>query len=170
MQIMLLPAAASEQQAFADLVRLYHDDLKRVDDGLQSRPCCSHSQFDAFWGCSGSQPFSIQVDGQLAGFALVNRRSKLHSSYDGHTVSDFFVLQRFRRQGIGRAAAITLFERLPGRWEVASCARNVPGHVFWRGVVDRYTCGRYDETWVQTASWCGPVQSFTTSNGCGSPT
>ena len=76
------------------------------------------------------------------------------------SIADFFVLRRYRRQGVGRTAAMLLFDRFPGAWEVSSGADNVPGHVFWRGVVDHYTGGHYAETWIQTPNWRGPVESF----------
>jgi predicted acetyltransferase len=163
MQLMLFPATASDKLALASLLQLYHYDLSEINGAdLDAQGCFNHSRIDSFWGQADHQPFLIHVDSQLAGFALVDRQSRLHCPFDGHTVADLFVLRRFRRQGIGRAAATYIFDRLPGRWEVSSCAWNVPGHVFWRGVVDRYTGGRYAETWIQTTSWRGPVQSFVT--------
>ncbi len=92
---------------------------------------------------------------------LVNQRSLLREAFEGHAVVDFFVMRRFRRQGLGRAAATVLFDRFPGPWEIASCAHHVPAHVFWRSVIDRYTAGRYAETWLRTPLWHGPLHSFT---------
>jgi predicted acetyltransferase len=36
-------------------------------------------------------------------------------------MSEFFVLRKYRRQGIGRTAAVELFERFPGPWRVRLC-------------------------------------------------
>src|SRR5262245_24382591 len=161
MQITLLPAAASEKTALANLMQLYLYDLSEVngaDPDQNGRFDAAH--LDAYWIEADCHPFLIRVDAQLAGFALVHRQSRLHTSFDGHSIADFLVMRRYRRQGVGRTVAMLLFDRFPGAWEVSSSADNVPGHVFWRGVVDHYTGGHYAESWLQTPLWRGPVESF----------
>jgi predicted acetyltransferase len=142
-------------------MQLYYYDLSEVSGADVDE----HGRFDTvcldtYWTHTDYHPFLIQVDRRLCGFALVNRQSRLHNPFHGHSITDFFVARRYRRQGVGRTAAMLLFERFPGAWEVSSGADNVPGHVFWRGVVDQYTRGHYAETWIQTANWRGPVESF----------
>ena len=161
MQITLLPAAASEKAALANLVQLYHYDLSEVNGAdVDEHGRFDSPRLDAYWIEADCHPFLIRVDQQLAGFALVHRRSRLHNPFYGHSVDELFIMRRYRRQGVGRTAAIMLFDRFPGPWEVSSSADNVPGHVFWRGVVDHYTGGHYAETWLQTPLWRGPVESF----------
>jgi predicted acetyltransferase len=160
MQITLLPAA-SDKPALANLMQLYHYDLSEVNGAdVDEHGRFDSARLDAYWTTADCHPFLIRVDQQLAGFALVHRQSRLHNPFDGHSIAEFFVMRRYRRQGVGRAAAMLLFDRFPGAWEVSSCADNVPGHVFWRGVVDHYTGGHYAETWLQTPTWRGPVESF----------
>ena len=60
-------------------------------------------------------------------------------------MAEFFVLRGERRRGIGRAAALALFERFGGRWEVAQLRDNGPARAFWRTVITEYTGGRYEE-------------------------
>jgi predicted acetyltransferase len=161
MQISLLPTAASDKPALANLMQLYHYDLSEFNDAdVDEQGCFHNSRLDGNWTAADHHPFLIRVDGRLAGFALVDHYSRLHNPFDGHAVADFFVMRRYRRQGIGRAAAARLFDHFPGHWEVSAYAENVPGNIFWRGVIDRYTGGRYTEIWHQTANWRGPVQSF----------
>jgi len=161
MQITLLPAAASGQPALANLMQLYHYDLSEVNGAdVDEYGRFGSARLDAYWIEADCHPFLIRSDGQLAGFALVHRQSRLHNSFDGYSIADFFVMRRYRRQGVGRTAAILLFDRFPGPWEVSSSADNVPGHVFLRGVVDHYTGGHYSETWLQTPLWRGPIESF----------
>jgi len=163
MQIVLLPAAASDQPALANLIQFFQYDLSEVESiDVDEQGRFSNMQIDSYWTEAGCFPFLIQADSRLAGFALVKRRSLLRSTFEGHAVVAFFVMRRFRRQGVGRAAATTLFDRFPGPWEIASCAPNVPAHVFWRSVIDRYTAGRYAETWLHKPAWHGPVHSFVT--------
>jgi predicted acetyltransferase len=161
MQIVLTPAAIADKPALANLMQLYRYDLSEFTSAdVDELGCFDDTQIDTYWMDDDCHPFLIRVDGRLAGFALVDRQSRLHHSFDGYTIADFFVMRRYRRAGVGRAAATQLFDRFPGLWEVASPALNVLGQVFWRGVIDRYTNGRYGEIWLQTDGWRGPVHSF----------
>lgn len=120
------------------------------------------SELEGYWRDPNLRPLQINVGEQVGGFALVHHRSRLHANFEGHAIGGLFLLREHRRLGIGQTAAVQLFDLFPGRWEIATSAVNVPGHTFWRAVVDRYTAGRYHETWHQTASWRGPIQSFST--------
>jgi predicted acetyltransferase len=161
MQIVLLPAAITDQPALINLMQLYRYDFSEVDGGdVNDQGCFDGYALDMYWAGAGCYPFLIDVDGRLAGFALVNQQSRLHASYDGHAVAEFFVMRKYRRQGVGRSIASQMFDHFPGRWEIASIATNVLAHTFWRSTVDRYTSGHYDEVWFQKDGWRGPVQSF----------
>ena len=161
MQIALLPAAAREKPVLTNLMQLYLYDFSEVNGAdVDEVGCFSYPYLDLYWTTPGYDPFLIRVDDRLAGFALINLHSRLHDVFDGHAIAEFFVMRKYRRLGIGRAAAMQLFDRFPGRWEVASFATNVPAQAFWRSTVDTYTDGRYHEVWLQNAKWRGPVQTF----------
>jgi predicted acetyltransferase len=60
-------------------------------------------------------------------------------------MSEFFITRKSRKLGIGRDAAILMFNRFAGEWEVTEYLRN-PGAVqFWRRVIAAYTRGQYME-------------------------
>lgn len=107
--------------------------------------------------------FLIIVDGRIGGFVLVGTHSLLEPHFRGHSCLAFFVMKRYRRCGVGRAAATQLFTMLPGQWEIATFATHTVGHAFWRSVLDSYTNGAYKERWLQAGSWRGYVQSFATT-------
>jgi predicted acetyltransferase len=116
--------------------------------------------------------FLMRVGGKLAGFALIDQRSHLTGDERVNDVSEFFVMRRYRRQGIGRRAAAWLFNRFPGVWEVREKAENVAATAFWRRAIGAYTAGRFDEIMVDDTQWHGPVQRFDSrmaAPGGGSP-
>jgi pimeloyl-ACP methyl ester carboxylesterase len=59
--------------------------------------------------------------------------------------TEFFILRRHRRRGVGTEVARRVFDRYPGKWEVTQLTRNVDAQAFWRRVIGEYTGGRYDE-------------------------
>lgn len=163
MQITLLPASHLDRPALTNLMQLYLYDFSAVDDvDVDDAGCFRYPYLDSYWNLPDRHPFLIRVAGRLAGFALINRYSRLHDPFDGHAIAEFFVMRKYRRMGVGRSIAMQLFASFPGKWEVASIATNVPAQAFWRSTIDIYTDGRYHEIWLQDARWRGPVQSFTT--------
>lgn len=68
------------------------------------------------------------VDGRPAGFALVRLT-------DPTELAEFFVLRKYRRGGIGTAAAREVIARHPGRWAVGQIAANAPATAFWRRAI-----------------------------------
>src|SRR4051812_15231552 len=80
-------------------------------------------------------PMLIEADGEPAGFVMVARPPHADPSVD-HRVEDFFVLNRWRRRGVGRAAATRAFRRFPGRWELGWLPANLCAAAFWRSVVE----------------------------------
>jgi len=107
-----------------------------------------------------------RVEGRLAGFVLVmhyNYFTGEHAADCPWVIAEFFVMRKYRRQGVGRAAAFQVFDRFPGRWEVAEITSNVGAQAFWRKVIGEYTGGDFAETVLDDESWHGPVQSFDNS-------
>ena len=94
----------------------------------------------AFWRRRGSHHFIVRVGGRPAGFALVRDRAQFGGS-GIHEISEFFVLRRYRRRGIGTRVAKALFERFPGRWEIAVLTWN-PARRFWGPLIRRIAAGR----------------------------
>ena len=105
-------------------------------------------------------PFVIYAGEQLTGFVLISQQSRLRSHFSGHAIEVIFILRRYRRHGLGRGSVCEIFDRFPGTWEVATHGQNVRGMAFWRSVIDIYTNGSYQETWLQEANWRGTVHSF----------
>lgn len=140
--VRLDPAVADDRPAVARLWQLYLHELSAYDDSAPGADGFYDPgpYFDRYWSEADRFPYRLTVDGRVVGFALVRRLD-----VDSHQMAEFFVVAGERRKGIGRAAARRIFDRFPGRWEVAQMRRNAPAQSFWRAVVQEYTAGRYDE-------------------------
>lgn len=69
---------------------------------------------DNYFTEEGREACFVTVGGQLAGFTMTRLLD------DGaREVAEFFVVRRYRRQGVGREAARQMFRRHPGQWVLA---------------------------------------------------
>ena len=154
MPLEITPALESDYPIITNLARFYIYDMSEFTgwnfpaDGLFD----SENQFANYWGRPGKRiwpqtwlgfPFLIRVDGHPAGFALVKRICEAPPSFD---MGEFFIARQHRRKGIGRLAAVRLFDRFPGRWEVREMPANKPAQAFWRRTIAAYTGGVFTET------------------------
>jgi predicted acetyltransferase len=67
----------------------------------------------------------------LAGFALV---LPITDGSGDRAIDEFFVLRKYRRLGVGRAAATAILSGAPGRWIVQGTRHNAAARAFWRAV------------------------------------
>ena len=130
-----------------NLFALYAHDMSAFvsldvgDDGAFAIPASVAS----YWsGPDASErfPFLVRADGKLAGFALVRRIVVNPDTYD---MGEFFILRKYRRSGIGRFVARTLFDRFAGAWEVRELPTNAAAQAFWRRIIGDYTHDAFAE-------------------------
>jgi predicted acetyltransferase len=146
MKIEIRPARSQDLPVMRRLMQLYLydfaaiDDWSIADDGLYGNA----ATIEAFWTDPRMASYFVSADGVLAGFVLV--RDGAYFAGDGtRDISEFFILRRHRRQGIGGDVARRMFDMFPGKWEVTQLTSNVDAQTFWRRVIEDYTGGRYEE-------------------------
>ena len=90
---------------------------------------------------AGNPAFGAWKDGKLAGFAMVNDYPEAGKT--DYCVSEFFVMHKYRRCGLGKWAAFQLFDRFQGTWQLKRHPGNLPSVAFWDRVVGEYTGGHF---------------------------
>lgn len=165
--VQLVPASADDTTVVRNLMHLYLHDFSELNGSdPNAQGLFAYPYLDDYWTdegrAAGRRAFLIMVGGTIAGFALRNRWSVLDRNKEVSTVAEFFVLRKWRRGGVGRAAARALFDLFPGAWEVRQTRANIPAQAFWRSVISTYTAGRWDEVDMRSEVWDGPVQVFST--------
>jgi predicted acetyltransferase len=74
----------------------------------------------------------------LAGFAIV---LPITDGSADQAIDEFFVLRKYRRLGVGRAAATAIMGAVPGAWVVQGTRNNTVAKLFWRRIVDAVAVG-----------------------------
>lgn len=103
-----------------------------------------YPDLDQFWmNRETHYPFLITYMNKPAGFALVERMDD--PTEGDYYLTEFFVMKKYRRTGLGTWASYQLFDRLQGRWKVTEVSTNLPAQAFWRKVIRAYTKDRFQE-------------------------
>lgn len=129
--VSLEPVDFAHKPVLRRLLELYsHDFSEFTGNDISEFGEFGYRYLDHYWTDGEDRhAFFIRADGRLAGFAMV-RRIEVEWS-----MAEFFVLRKYRRAGVGSAAAITVFRRFPGRWFVHQLTANTPAQAFWRRVI-----------------------------------
>lgn len=98
---------------------------------------------DRYWSEEGRIPYFIRAVGKLAGFVLVGHYRPKDAIDKIWSVNEFFIMQKYRRQGIGRYVASYIFDKFRGSWEVNQIYSNDISRFFWEQVISEYTGCKY---------------------------
>jgi len=152
-------AGRDEQAILQHLIEFYQYDFSEFDGtDVDANGIYGYGYLDDYWSKPHRYPLLVRVDHHLAGFVLVN--DYVYHPTSSRSIAEFFVMRKYRRRGVGRTVACTVFDQLPGRWEVRQLQENRGAQTFWRTVIDEYTRGEYTEQQLAAYGWDGPAQIF----------
>jgi predicted acetyltransferase len=157
--IEIRPAPEAEKPVLRHLLLYHAHDMSEFGDADVDDAGLFHYDgfivLDDYWTDDKRHPFLVRVAGKLAGFAVM-----LEEEFDDgggcFFMVDFFILKRYRRQGVGQFVAHHLFDLFPGEWQVSEIALNLPAQAFWRKIIGRYTNGQFEEELIED----GVLQKF----------
>ncbi|HEX9997170.1 MAG TPA: GNAT family N-acetyltransferase [Abditibacterium sp.] len=125
-----------------------HDYSEFADKDLNSHGLFGYRHLDHYWTEEGRHAFFVRVSGKLAGFVLVQHHEEGDKTW--HSIAEFFILRKYRSQGIGKATAIRVFDMFPGAWRVHQEPSNLPAQRFWHKVIEIYTNNNYQQVGEDT--------------------
>lgn len=94
-----------------------------------------------YWNGKNPDPFIVKVDDKIAGFVMVKI-----IEIDGterHSITEFFILRKYRKSGIGKKVVQMILKKFPGNWYVDVIQSNEPACLFWEKVIGDHTEGKY---------------------------
>ncbi len=158
MPLTLTPARTEEKPILDNLLQLYLHEMSKYDDRpLSDDGRYQYPTFEAYFSEETRFPYLIRVKGKLAGFVLIRDIPSVTGDRV-HTVAEFFVVEMYRRLGIGEEIARMAFDGMPGTWQVAQKEDNAVACAFWKQVIWRYTAKNFRE--YRTPDWHGPIFEF----------
>ncbi|SMF76953.1 Predicted acetyltransferase [Paenibacillus uliginis N3/975] len=163
-EVQLCEVLEEQKSVLRQLIELYEYDFSEFNNNdVNQYGYYGYSYFDHYWLEPGRVPFFILVNGNLAGFILVNSFCYCLKEENSRSISEFFIMRKYRKQGVGIKAAHMVFNLMPGHWEVLQHPENHTSHHFWNRAIDSYTNGQFNIEAGETEDWVGQAILFKNS-------
>lgn len=151
----LVEVGSAEKQILWRLLQLYLHDMSEFDGSdIADGGDYEYSYFEHYFDPSldvldrGRWACLFRVDARLAGFAMVR-----HMQNGRYSMAEFFVLRKWRRTGVGSAAAAAVLHRFPGGWDLTVLPENTGARAFWRRVIEANSRGQFSEKHSSLVTW-----------------
>lgn len=76
---------------------------------------------------------------KLLGFVMINQY--VQKVDNGHSIAEYMVIPKYRKNHIGKKVAFECFDMFPGQWEVSPSLGSESAYMFWNKVINEYTNG-----------------------------
>ena len=136
MNFKLIKASQEYKDVIKNLMQFYIYDFSEYlkcdveEDGLfGGYPC-----LEDYWKEGNHKfPYIIKKGERYVGFALVRFIESEERNY--FSIAEFFIMKKYRREGIGKAVAKQIFNLHKGQWEVYQKECNKPAQIFWNKII-----------------------------------
>ena len=133
-----------EKEILKNLLEKYNYEFSQYNDlDVNNLGLYGYDYLDCYWTEENRFPYFIKVNNNLAGFVMVNdyQEEKLDTNY---TISEFFIMFKYRRTGIGKYVVKYILEKYTGKWQLKYHPKNEISKIFWNKTIEEYTNGKYE--------------------------
>ena len=127
----------AQKSVLVQLMELYNYEFSEYEDeDVNEHGYYGYSHIDDYWNEEGRYPYLIRADGKIAGFALICSHCHCITGPDARCFGEFFVMLKYRRNGIGKKVALALIDQHKGNWEIMHLNNNKKAGNFWNTVIN----------------------------------
>lgn len=140
----LIEVSESEKSVLFNIFEKYFYEFSQwekadvEDDGLYH-----YEWLDCYFTEENRFPYLIKVDGKLAGLVMVSDYPEVPDVPTDFCLSEFFVMHKYRRCGVGRKAVFQVLDKHHGKWQLKCHPHNIASVKFWNTVINEYTGGKF---------------------------
>ena len=121
---------------------LYEESANDLNE-MNEEAIFEYKYFNSFFTDDDKDAYFIREKetNKILGFAMVN--SYVQVFENGHSIAEFMVIPKYRKNHIGKKVAFELFDRYRGNWEISPSYNSCGAFFFWNKVVKDYTGSNY---------------------------
>ncbi|MBM4222669.1 MAG: GNAT family N-acetyltransferase [Gammaproteobacteria bacterium] len=140
MQVEVVKATIEQKPLLANLLELYaYDFTEFCDFDIGDNGFYGYESLPLYWTEVTRFPYVIYVDTKIAGFVLVQKGSPISDDTTVWDIAEFFVMKKYKRHGVGTAAALKIWEQFKGPWQVRVLVSNPIACSFWLRAIKNFT-------------------------------
>jgi len=144
MQVTLRQVTLEDREILANLLEKYDYEFSQYDQrDVNKLGLFGYKYLDFYWTEDDRFAYFIEVDGKLAGLVMVSNHRDEGDPETDHQITEFFVMYKYRRSGVGKQAFFQVLDIHRGRWGLLWHPKNIISDKFWRSVVNEYTKGKF---------------------------
>jgi len=148
MDISINLVAKGEKEILRNLFEKYDYEFSQYNKiDVNELGLYGYDYLDSYWNEKNRFPYFIKVDNKLAGFIMVDDyliNYLIKGLQTNWSMSNFFVMYKYRNKGIGAFCVNSMFDKHNGKWGIMYHPNNIISKNFWNKVVGEYTKGKYE--------------------------
>jgi predicted acetyltransferase len=145
MEVTLCKAEIEDREILANLIEKYEYDFSQYDvKDVNALGLYGYKYLDFYWTEESRHAYFIRVDGALAGFVMINNFPEAEDRKTDFVISEFFVMHKYRKKGVGKKAFFMAADLHRGNWQLKRHPKNTPAVLFWDSAVNEYTNGNFE--------------------------
>jgi len=143
MNIEIKKVCIDEKEILRNLMEKYDYEFSQYEDkDVNNFGLYGYEYIDHYFTEENRFPYFIKVDTKLAGLIMVCNYKDIDFGTE-YSMSEFFVMYKYKRQGIGKYSVNYIFNQFKGKWQITYAQKNKPAMEFWNKIVNIYTNGNY---------------------------
>jgi predicted acetyltransferase len=139
MQLELIKATIEQKPVLANLLELYaYEFTEFCDFDIDENGLYGYEYLPLYWTEPTRFPYLIYINKKIAGFILVQKGSPISKDPTVWDISEFFVMKKYKQQGVGTAAVLKVWELFKGLWQVRVLVSNSIACSFWLQAIKKF--------------------------------
>ena len=91
---------------------------------------------------NNKKAYIIYNNEEIAGFTLLDLLD------DKNIIQEMFILNNYKRKGIGKAAVYSILDKFKGNWEIKSLPCSENAEKFWTSIIKEYTNNKFNLEYI----------------------
>jgi predicted acetyltransferase len=165
MEIILEKVDIKNKNILSNLLQLYLHDIEKdffVGIDLDENESFSYPHLDEYWEKEEYIPYFIKLESEIIGFILINNNFQiLGKENNSYNLAEMFIINKYKRKGIGKNVMFQIFKKYSGKWEVRPVPNSKGAELFWENTIKEYTQNKYEIRHV--GKYKRPIFTFDTT-------
>ncbi len=150
MNLEIVQATIDQKPILANLLELYaYDFTESQSFDIGDHGFYGYEYLPLYWTDLNRIPYLIYVEKKIAGFVLIQKGSPISNDQEVWDISEFFIMRKYKRQGIGTMVAFKIWQQFKGSWQVRVLTENKAACTFCLQAIEKFTQGIFTTTSMQ---------------------